>query len=164
MAPLRTEQQRRVDTASHDTGLLRATVHQHAETAHVRIVPRLLRHLAAVRIDPGHVLDVDGFVDSAGEEAGSPQDRVAPAQPHQLAEELRQAACAIGLGPVEPADFVVLSIGVVVAALRTLAFVARKHHRRSLREQKRREEIAHLPVAQCDDAGIVGRTFRAAVP
>ena len=66
--------------------------------------------------------------------------------------------------PVEPADLVVLAIGVVVALLRARELVARQHHRRALRQQQRCEEVAHLPLAQGVDARIVGRTLGAAVP
>ncbi len=37
--------------------------------------------------------------------------------------------------PVEPADFVILAIGIIVAALRTPHFVAGDDHRHALRQE-----------------------------
>ena len=50
--------------------------------------------------------------------------------------------------PVEPADLVVLAVGVVVAALRPAHLVAHQQHRRAGGEQRQREEVLDLAVAQ----------------
>ncbi len=111
------------------------------------LVDQIVRHLRAVGVDPTHVLDVDGFVHRAGEEARPSQNGVATTQPHQLTEEFGQTARTIGFSPVEPADLVVQRISVIVAALRALSFVAGEHHGSSLSEKQRREDVAHLTIA-----------------
>ena len=70
----------------------------------------------------------------------------------------------IGVAPVDPADFVVLRIGIVVAALRIADLVAGKQHRDALREHQRRNEVALLLLAQREDALVLGGTLGAAVP
>ena len=50
--------------------------------------------------------------------------------------------------PVDPAELVVLAVGVVVAALRAAELVAGEQHRHPLREQERGEEVAELAVAE----------------
>ena len=82
----------------------------------------------------------------------------------QLPHERGQPARRVGEIPVDPADLVVLAVGVVVAALRAIQLVARQQHRHALREEQRGQHVAHLAAAQRDDAPVVGRTFDAAVP
>ena len=74
------------------------------------------------------------------------------------------SACLSTSVPVEPADLVVLAIGVVVAALRAPDLVAHQQHRRPEREQGQGQEVLDLAVAQRLDGGIVGRPFDAAIP
>ena len=83
-------------------------------------------------------------------------------QPDQAARELQQIL--VGRFPVEPRDLVVLAVGVVVAVLRAADLVAAEQHRHALRQQQRRQEVAHLAVAQREDLRVVGRPFGAAVP
>ena len=68
------------------------------------------------------------------------------------------------LRPVDPADLVVLAVGVVVAVLRAPDFVAGQDHRHAAREHQDGDEVPDLPVAQGFDGGIVGRALDAAVP
>ena len=65
--------------------------------------------------------------------------------------------------PADPADLVVLAIGVVVADLRVADFVAGEHQRRALRQQQAGELVLPQLAAQRDDVGIVGRAFMAAI-
>src|SRR5579863_9217208 len=66
--------------------------------------------------------------------------------------------------PIEPARFVVLAIGVVVAGLRTADLIAHSNHRYAEREHGKRQEIPDLPVSQFLYAGIVRSTLDTAVP
>ena len=66
--------------------------------------------------------------------------------------------------PVEPADLVVLAVGIVVAALRPPDLVAHQQHRRAQRQQRDGQEVLHLAMAQPLDLGIVRRPFDPAVP
>ena len=47
--------------------------------------------------------------------------------------------------PIDPADLIVLAIGVVVAALRSPHFVAATEHRHPLRQEQGGEHVALLP-------------------
>ena len=66
--------------------------------------------------------------------------------------------------PVEPIDFVVLTIGVVVAVLRSPNFIAHQEHRDAKREQRDRHEILNLAVSESLDSRIVGGALDATVP
>ena len=121
--------------------------------------------VARPRVDPRDVLDVElvdcirrsesGIAAAPGTTRRSAMSR---------AENSASSRPRSPMFPVDPADLVVLAIGVVVAVLRAAELVAGKQHRRALRQQQRREEIALLALAQRDDLGIVGRAFGAAVP
>ena len=58
---------------------------------------------------------------------------------------------ALSAGPVDPADLVVLAVGVVVALLRAIQLVAGQQHGHALREEQRGQQVAHLAAAQRDD-------------
>jgi len=50
--------------------------------------------------------------------------------------------------PVEPADLIVLAIGIVIAALGLAHLVAHQDHGHAHREQRRGQEVLHLPVPE----------------
>ena len=66
--------------------------------------------------------------------------------------------------PVDPTGFVVLAIGVVVAALCVTDFVAHQDHRHAQREQGNREEVFYLAIAELLHSRIVARAFDSAIP
>src|SRR6478672_7547271 len=66
--------------------------------------------------------------------------------------------------PVEPADFVILAIGVVVSLLRSGPFVAGSDHGHALRKEQSREHVAHLLTTELENLRVFGRTFFAVVP
>src|SRR5438128_8687659 len=66
--------------------------------------------------------------------------------------------------PIEPGNLVVLTVCVVVPALRPRDLVAARDHRDTLRQEQRSEEIPSLPRPAFENSRIVGRPFRAAVP
>src|SRR5512134_948006 len=70
------DEERRLLAALVNAGGLRTAVEQHAEAAHVGILPVLLAHLLAGGIDPGHVLHAEFRVERARGKARAPQDRV----------------------------------------------------------------------------------------
>jgi len=92
------------------------------------------------------------------------QDRGIAAQPAERGDEVREALLAGGAGPVDPADRVVLAVGVVVAALGAAELVAAEQQRGAFGEQEGGEEVAALAGAQLEDGRGVGRAFGAAVP
>src|SRR5689334_9137835 len=95
-----------------------------------------------------------------------------------MAAELREAAADIGemsdeldhvlavlaeIVPADPADLVVLAIGVVVAGLRVADLVAGKEQRNALRQHKAGQHVlAQLP-AQAENGRIVGRALDTAI-
>ena len=157
------QQQRRVLAALLDARRLRAPVEQHAEAARA-VAPVLVAHLGAGRVDPRDFLDADRLVDDRRQESIAPQDRILPPQRRQAPHEPHLRGVLLRERPVDPGDLVVLAVGVVVAALRARELVAGEQHRRSLRQQQRREQVAHLPSAQLVDSRVVGLAFDAAIP
>src|SRR5581483_12372845 len=66
--------------------------------------------------------------------------------------------------PVKPARLVVLTVGIIVAALAAHHLIAHNKHRNSGRQQHSTEEVLRLPVPQSLDCRIVRRTLDTAVP
>ena len=95
-----------------------------------------------------------------------------------MAAELREAAADVGkLGdeidhvvavlaeivPADPADLVVLAIGVVVARLRISDLVAGKDQGSALRQHQGGQRVLAKLTAQAENREIVGRAFDAAI-
>ena len=163
MPAVQHHQHRRVFAAPADPGRLGAPVHQHPEAAHVAVRPVGGQHLGAGGVDPRHVVDAERLVELTGEKALAAQNRILVPQLRQRLDETHLGAGARGQIPVHPADVVVLAVGVVVALLRPRHFVAGGDHRGALRQQQRRQQVAHLPLAQRRDRRIAGRPFGAGV-
>ena len=70
----------------------------------------------------------------------------------------------VGTLPVQPADGVVLVVGVVVAVLGTPHLVAGGQHRRALRQQQRGQHDPFQACAGAVDVRVVSRAFRPGVP
>src|SRR5216684_7581776 len=66
--------------------------------------------------------------------------------------------------PIEPAGLVVLTIGVVVAALGAPHLVAHQHHRHPCRQHRHREKVLYLSVPQFLDRLIFRRALYPTVP
>src|SRR5215469_7611889 len=66
--------------------------------------------------------------------------------------------------PIEPARFVVLAVGIIVAGLRAANLIAHSNHWCAEREHGKRQEIPDLPVSQILYARIVRRPLDTAVP
>src|SRR5581483_10333365 len=131
---------------------------------HARIAPLLSAHLCAGSVDPGQILDLQLLVIGAGEEAISSQDGILGAQLRQPLHEAGQALTLRCRLPIEPADLIVLTVGIVVPALGAAKLISRQKHGSALGEEQRPEEIALLTLAQCVDRRILRRALRAAVP
>ena len=90
--------------------------------------------------------------------------RKALAQLGHVADEIGEVvAFAVEAFPADPADFVVLAIGVVVAVLGVADFIAGQNQRQALRQQQARELVFPKLAAQRDDRRVVGRAFMAAI-
>ena len=66
--------------------------------------------------------------------------------------------------PINPTDFIVLTVGVVVAALGSAELIARQQHRDSLREEQRHQEIAPLSFTKLIDPFIRSVALETAIP
>src|SRR5262249_19433719 len=86
------------------------------------------------------------------------------AQPGQMADEVGEILGLVAKTvPIDPADLIVLAVGIVVAVLRIADLVAGEQQRRTLREQEAGELVLPQLAAQRDDIGIVGRALDAAI-
>src|SRR5262249_50679685 len=65
--------------------------------------------------------------------------------------------------PVDPADIVVLAVGVVVAVLRIADLVAGENERHAQRQHQAGKLISTKPLAQRDDGWIIARPLMAAI-
>ena len=92
------------------------------------------------------------------------QNLMLAAELDHLFEVAEDVGVLLQIVPVEPRDFIVLTIGVVVALLRVAHFIARQYHGNALTDHQQRDGVLHLTVAQGDDIGVVGRALAAAVP
>src|ERR1700691_1898163 len=71
------------------------------------------------------------------------------AERNHLLEELKNILIGSELTPIQPANFVVLVVGIVVAKLRVQELVAGAKHRRTVGQEEQAAEILHLLPAQC---------------
>ena len=118
-------------------------VEEHAE--HVRLLlPVALGHAPAVGPEPPHVGQARALLLAPGEELAAPEHGVLAAQGDQALGEVVELGLRAAQAPLVPGDLVVLAPGVVVAALGAAQLVAAEQHRHALREEQRREEVAHL--------------------
>ena len=92
------------------------------------------------------------------------QGRMFLAQGDQLLDEMEQALVFGQIIPVEPADGIVLAVGIVVAVLRIAEFVACQEHRCAAAAEEDGQGIADETVSQAVDFRVVGFAFGAAVP
>src|SRR5262249_8678175 len=92
------------------------------------------------------------------------QNRVAARQRNGLAAEFQKIGVARRLAPIEPADLVVLAIGVVVAVLGAQKFVASQYHRRAGGEEQVTDEVPRKAMAESHYRRVVRPAFDPAVP
>jgi hypothetical protein len=107
-------------------------VQQQADAADQAVRPLLVVHLQAIRAVPLDVLDLVAPDGPSLEEGAAMEDRVLLAQRDQPLGEAEQLALVPIEIPVEPADRVILAVGVVVPALGAPPLVAGDEHRHAL--------------------------------
>src|ERR1044072_6895514 len=105
----------------------------HPQAADVTLFPIVLCHFLPVGPEPGQVFDLGAVNAAALEKLSAAKDRMGGAQHDQGAGKGEQGLLLARDVPVEPADLVVLTIRVVVPALRSADFVASANHRHALR-------------------------------
>ena len=133
-----------------DAGLLGAAVEQHAEAARVAVLPFLGAHLAAA--EP--LIQVTSLTPSSSlytPERKRLRRRIGYLWRRPVSFCTKRDQRARRRRPTFQStqrDLVVLAVGVVVALLRAAELVARQQHRRALRQEQRRQHVAHLALAQ----------------
>src|SRR5262249_45208203 len=98
------------------------------------------------------------------EEATPVEDGIVAAQLCELLDELKKRFLGFVQLPVEPADFAVLTVGVVVALLGVAQFISCQKHRHSLRKKQSSDQVALLFLAQAKNVRLVRWAFDIAVP
>ena len=141
----------------------RLAVEQHPYGAVLRVAPVLLGHLVAVGADPSHILLV-ARLGLAAEEVAPAQNGVRPDDRDELGGEVTERLAPLVDVPVDPADLVVLAVGVVVAELRAPVLVAAEQHADALGEHEGGEEVALHAVAHARDGHRLRRPLDAPVP
>ena len=136
----------------------------HAQAAGVGAGPVAFGHFHAIGAEPVDVLDVRAVDGAALKKMPSPEDGLLAAQFDERPDELEEAFLLVVENPIDPGDFVVLAIGVVVSLLGATEFIPRKEHGNALREEQGGQEIPPLAGAQVVDSGIFRGALRAAVP
>ncbi len=128
----------------------------------LRKIPVLLHHLGRLWRQPQRA---EGTVSAA------PFDPAPCAQlgkpPAHLAELAHQGGhvllIAAERGPIHPSDWIVLAIGVVVAALAIADFVSGEQQRHALRQHQTCKQIAPQLPPQLQNLGIISRSFDAVI-
>src|SRR3954467_2539574 len=93
-----------------------------------------------------------------------PQLREAPAKLNKPRNEGAHVVVSMTeTRPIDPADFVVMAIGIVVAALAVADLVAGKHQRDAAGKKQACEKVAALPASGLDDDRIVSWPFDAKI-
>ena len=114
------EKQCAIQTFAPDSRRLSSPVQQHPQRLGVRVGPLLCRHFLGGWIQPSHVLDTDIFIECSGQKPAAVKKRLPLADFNQSFGEFEQVpAVRIDSFPIEPTDLIVLSIGVIVSALRS---------------------------------------------
>jgi hypothetical protein len=68
------------------------------------------------------------------------------------------------IGPIEPTDFAVLAIGVIIPSLSPSHLVSHQHHGHTERQQCNRQKILDLSITERLDHRVIGWPFDAAIP
>ena len=119
-----------------------------------------MQELAAVPTDVRQA----ALVHLAVEEAGAMNGRMAFAEVDHQFPEAEQLAVFFQQWPVEPTDFVVLAIGVVVALLGAPDFVARETMGMPWASSRMAAKLRICRLAKGLDGRVVGVAFDAAIP
>src|SRR5437660_101354 len=110
----------------------RRTREKKTKSSGVLLVPFLIGHLPTVGPEPENVLDPRAFDGTSLEEIPSAEDWMVLAERNKSPNESHQFFFAAELLPIHPADFVVLTVGVVVPLLCAAELIAGEEHGDSL--------------------------------
>src|SRR5215470_14070373 len=110
---------------------------------------------------PGDVQPTAFLVDIEGVTA---EQRMRPPKPDEMLEKPEQVGMRIEEAPIDPTNFIVLTVGVVVATLRAPELIPGQNHGGAGGEQENGRKVPHLPLTQPDDLRSLGWALPAAVP
>src|SRR5262245_26003676 len=110
---------------------------------------------------PGDVQPTAFLVDIEGVTA---EQRMRPPKLNEMLEKPEQVGMRLEEAPIDPTDLIVLTVGVVVAALCAPELIPGQNHRGASGKEKDRRKVAHLPLTQPDDLRGLGRSLAAAIP
>ena len=116
-------------TAHAHEAIAGVTAKERRERAPGGIVPVGIDHFTPARIDPADIFEAARRHGRSFEVVRAPKERVLASQLDELAHEVDQLGIFLDIGPRKPADFVVLTVGVVVAELRVVDLISREQHR-----------------------------------
>src|SRR5918993_1482214 len=91
------------------------------------------------------------------------KDRLLGTNTDQPLHECMEVVIPRGERPVVPAEIVVLTVGVVVAALGAANLIAAEKHRRALRQEEGGEKVPLLPGAHGQNLRVCRRAFMSIV-
>src|SRR5262245_2272234 len=97
---------------------------QNDDRARLGIGPIGSRQLAAACMTPTHVFVLAIRLSRALQKRFAPQAERTPSERNERAHEVGEFGVFSGAPPIDPTDFIVLAIGIVVALLRAAEFVA----------------------------------------
>ncbi len=103
-----------------------------AQAADISLGPVVIGHLFAVGAQPVEILDLRTTDAAALKEPASPEHRMFLSERDEAPREGEERLLRLAQLPVDPADFVVLTIGIVVASLRPAHLIAAAEHRDAL--------------------------------
>src|SRR4030067_1857240 len=83
---------------------------------------------------------------------------------NQLADKPQQISLSLDILPVEPAQLIILAVGIVIAVLRAANFISHQDHRRTLGDQQDGEKILKLLHPQTLNRWIIGGSFITTIP
>src|SRR5215471_9709551 len=104
--------------------------------------------LAPIRLVQANTVPGDGSAAGAPPEAAVAEDGRSIVNTNESCYETPKVPVLLNLIPVQPAEFVVLAVGIVVTPLRTPDFVAHEHHGPALGKKQDCEVVLELTVAQ----------------
>src|SRR5712691_5253075 len=101
---------------------------EHSQASGRRLIPFLVGHLVAIGTQPGNIFHSGPPNRTSLKKATPVKARMAAADFDQALDVRNQFAIFLFELPIDPAQFVVLTVGVIVAGLSTAEFVTRQDH------------------------------------
>src|SRR5581483_1088769 len=142
----------------------RLTGEKHTQRSCEILLPLFVGHLSSLRMQPENVLDLSTFDPATLKEISAAENRMALSQRNHTLRECEQIAIDVRRVPVDPADFVILTIRVVIPLLTMTDRISRQHHGHALRQEKRCQKISFLPRTQRIYLRIIGWPLNPAIP